>query len=80
MKTIELDCAPESPRPDTYIAAVVADTYAQLVLAHPVSKLFGCWTWAFDVLTDDEWIEVQKVTRPRIEALYNAGLIRYGSW
>lgn len=77
MQTIDLDCAPGTPRPDTYISGVLEDTGLQ---AREPSKFFGNWTWAFD-LPREEWEErIQPIIRPRIEALYTEGLIRYGSW
>lgn len=79
MKTIELDCAPGTLRPGNLIEGVVEGTVLEGKLKDPISKLFGNWTWGFEV-TDDEWAAAQAVTKPRIVALYNSGIIRYGSW
>lgn len=77
MKTIELDCAPGTPRPDAYIGLVVAGTPLEAKLKEPVSKLFGNWTWAFDI-EDSEY--PKEVIKQRVTALYQMGHIRYGSW
>lgn len=78
MQTIELDCPPGDPRPGDLIASVLEGT--GLTPGETTSRVFGNWTWAFDV-PRDEWVErIQPIIKPRIEALYNAGVIRYGSW
>ena len=78
MQTIELDCAPMTPRPDTYIKGVLKGT--GLKAGEPISTFFGCWTWAFDVPQEKWEKEIQPIVQPRIEALYHQGAIRYGSW
>jgi hypothetical protein len=77
-QTIELDCAPGLPRPGDLIAGVIERT--GLKLKEPVSKCFGNWTWDYSDVDCDTWKEVQKIIKPRIEALYRKGKIRYGSW
>lgn len=77
MKTIEIDCAPGTARPDSYIREVVAGTVLESKLTEPVSKVFGNWEWAFDI-PDDEY--PKELIKQRITALYNSGYIRYGSW
>ena len=77
-KTIELDCAPGNPRPDDLIAGVLKDT--GLEVKEPVGKFFGNYRWDYSEVSDDRWKEVQEITRPRIQELYNSGFIRYGSW
>lgn len=78
MQTIELDCAPGTPRPGDLIGGVLEGT--GLEAGEPVSTFFGNWTWEFDV-SQERWEgEVQPVIRPRIEELYHGGVIRYGSW
>lgn len=79
MRTIELDCAPGMPRPDTYIKGIVIGTELETVVGEPISKLFGNWTWGFDI-SDERWMEIQKIIKPRIQKLYQSGAIRYGSW
>lgn len=77
-KTIELDCAPGGPRPGDLIGEVIKDT--GLPLRERTSAFFGNWTWDYSDIPDDVWIKAQETTKPRITALYNAGVIRYGSW
>lgn len=77
---IELDCPPGNPRPGDLIADVVKGTPLEGKLGDTVSRSFGCWTWAFPDVSEFEWKLAQKTIGPRVEALYNAGKIRYGSW
>lgn len=81
---IELDCPPGDPRPGALITDVVRGTPLEgLPSAHPdatVSRLFGCWTWAFPNLTAEQWADIQQQIKPRILALYDANVIRYGGW
>ena len=80
MQTIELDCPPLTPRPDTYIEGVIEGTGLKAgdPIVTPFS--FGNWTWEFDVPRDKWEKEIQPIIKPRIEALYHSGAIRYGSW
>ena len=78
METIELDCPPGSPRPGDLIGGVIAGT--GLPESEPVSTFFGNWTYAYDIPRDKWEREIQPVIKPRIQALYNSGVIRYGSW
>lgn len=78
METIELDCPPGNPRPGDLIAGVLEGT--GLKVEDPVLMLFGEWTWEYDV-PREKWVaEIQPIIKPRIEALYHRGLIRWGSW
>jgi hypothetical protein len=78
MESIELDCPPGDPRPGDLIAGVLDGT--GLAVPESESRVFGNWTWTFDVPRDD-WVgRIQPIIKPRIEALYHAGVIRYGSW
>ena len=76
-QTISLDCVPGSVRPNDLIESVLEGT--GLIAGEPVSKSFGHWVWEF-TMSDEEWKEIQEVTRPRIIDLYKSGQIRYGSW
>jgi len=78
MQTIELDCPPGGIRPGNLIDDVLAGT--NLTPVGEPSTFFGNWTWEFDV-PRDQWVrDVQPIVKPRITALYHAGVIRYGSW
>lgn len=79
-KTIELDCAPMTPRPDTYIKAVIEGTPLAGKLREPVSKLFGNWTWDFSHVSDEDFQKARPILKERIIRLHNNGFIRYGSW
>jgi hypothetical protein len=77
-KTIELDCEPMAPRPDTYIASVLEGTGIPVKVN--CSACFGNWTWDYSEIPDDVWEAAKPVLKERITALYNNGRIRYGSW
>jgi hypothetical protein len=77
-QTIEIDCAPGTPRPDTYIAGVIKDTGLQA--KEPCSKQFGNWVWDYSEVPAEKWAEIRPILKTRVEALYHSGAIRYGSW
>lgn len=77
-QTIELDCAPFTARPDSYIGGVIAGT--GLPKREPVSKFFGNWVWDYSDIDPAEWVRIQPTLKERITKLYNSGAIRYGSW
>lgn len=77
-QSIELDCAPGGIRPGDLIAGVLEGT--GIPVRDPVSKFFGNWVWTFQDVSPERWKEAQAITKPRVEALYHGGLIRYGSW
>lgn len=77
-QTIELDCAPGTPRPDTYIKDVLADT--GLPIRDTISRWFGNWKWDYSDIPADQWNAVQPLLKERIIALHRKGCIRYGSW
>ncbi len=81
MESIELDCPPGGIRPWDLIEGVVKDTGLELTPADlEGGAMFGHREWLFDV-DRDKWInDIQPIIKPRIEALYHQGVIRYGSW
>lgn len=80
VQTIELDCAPGYPRPGDLIDDVVKGTPLEGKTGDTVSRLFGCWKWDLSGVSSDDWEAARPVIRQRIERLYKAGKIRYGSW
>lgn len=78
VQTIELDCPPGSPRPGDLIAGVIKGT--GLPKRETVSRFFGCWTWDYSDIAPDVWAKAKPTLQKRITALYESGLIRYGSW
>ena len=83
-QTIDLDCPPGAVRPWDLIAGVVKDTPLESMLTPEDTAeggaFFGHREWVF-TMTQGQWeAEVQPIIKPRIEALYNMGVIRYGSW
>lgn len=79
METIDLDCPPGGIRPSDLIAGVIEGTCLKVPETHP-TPFFGAAEYSFDC-PRDKWVkEIQPVIKPRIEALYHAGVIRYGTW
>lgn len=79
--TIELDCAPATPRPDSYISGVLEGTGLKVEDFELVSKVFGNWTWELREESKEEaYAFAKELIKDRIVALYNRGCIRYGSW
>lgn len=77
-QTIDLDCAPGSPRPGDLIGDVIAGT--GLPLRDTVSRLFGNWTWDYSDVSPAVWEEAKPLLKERITKLFESGAIRYGSW
>lgn len=78
METIDLDCYPGATRPADLIAGVLEGT--GLVADPNVTPFFGSAVYRFDVPRAEWELLIQPVIRPRIIALYHAGLLRHGSW
>lgn len=78
IKTIELDCPPGYPRPGDLIANVIKGT--GLLLKDDCGRFFGNWTWNYSEVSDEDWEKAKPILKKRISALYDAGVIRYGSW
>ena len=77
--SIELDCPPGGTRPWDLIVGVCEGTDLP-VTDEVVFCWFGHSQWEFK-MSDEEWAErIKPVIQPRIEALYDQGVIRYGSW
>ncbi len=77
-KSVELDCAPGSLRPGDLIGGVLHGL--EIEVKEPTSMSFGNWTWRFDDIPDERWLEIKPVLKERVIKLYNSGIIRYGSW
>ena len=79
--SIEIDCAPMTPRPETYFEGVIKDTGLTSDDFHPPAKWFGNWKW---ILKNEDKQEVYRNAKPtmktRLENLYNSGAVRYASW
>lgn len=78
--SIELDCPPGNPRPGDLISKIIEGT--GLPIRDPIAKVFGNWTWSYtDVPGIEElWPKIKPIIKERVSALYNNGIIRYGSW
>jgi hypothetical protein len=81
--SIELDCPPFRPRPNEYIGGVLEGTGLEVGDFETGPPFFGHQVWILKASAgkDDLFTEhKEKTFKPRIEALYNSGAIRYGTW
>lgn len=77
-QTIEIDCDPCSPRPDTYYKEVIKDT--GLEERETVSRVFGNWTWDYNDVPKEVFDKAKPILKERLTKLYNEGKVRYCSW
>ena len=80
MNSIELDCAPGSPRPGDLLPDVIKGTALKLDANAPDHAFFGCWTWYIPEEQNAAYEAAKATLELRIKRLYAAGAIRYGSW
>ena len=78
--TIELDCAPMTPRPSTYLPGVLKSTGLKIDPENTVLRFFGNWTWEIPEDQVAKYEKVRGTIEKRITVLYMDGKIRYGSW
>jgi len=79
MESIDLDCPPGSIRPGNLIGDVIRGLGIEPIKPDQ-TPFFGAARYEFDI-TREEWeTKYQPTIKARITALYNAGVIRYGSW
>ena len=78
VKTIELDCPPGQPRPGDLLDGVIEGT--GLPKKEAKIRVFGCWTWDYSEIPDEQWEKIRPTLKARIVSQYKKGLIRYGSW
>lgn len=72
---IGIDCAPATPRPDTYIETV-AKMFGVTNIPDPESKAFGAWTWRFNGVPEEVWLSIKVEVKGYFENLYSNGYIR----
>lgn len=80
--SIEIDCAPFTPRPDAYIGAVLEGSGLTPDDFNTGPPFFGCQAWALKEGEEraKQFAIYQPVFKQRVTSLYEAGKIRYGSW
>lgn len=72
--TVEIDCAPMMPRPDTYFKHICSEIL-HCDYFNPFSKFFGNWEWNVKV-TEEQRLAIESY----LTEVYNQGKIRYASW
>lgn len=81
--SIELDCAPGGIRPNDLIGGVLTDTGLEVSDFDTAPPFFGHQTWRLKASAgkDELFTSIHNdIIKSRVEALYNEGFIRYGSW
>jgi len=80
--SIELDCPPGYPRPKELIDGVIEGTGFNLNDFETANPFFGNQVWILkaELNRDAEFRKAKPIFKERIEALYDRGVIRYGSW
>lgn len=73
--TIEIDCAPFTPRPDEYFK-YICNNILECDYYEPISKCFGCWEWDVTYKSKDQ----QDKVKTYLTGCYHKDLIRYASW
>ncbi len=76
--TIELDCAPGAPRPDTLLPGVI-DGILSIEDFHNTSRSFGNWVFQLNPIKNEIYNANKETIASRVKSLY-PGSIRYGSW
>lgn len=74
---VGIDCAPGSPRPDSYIGKVFEKF--GVTPSEPISKCFGAWTWEFES-TEQTYRDNKVWLKEYMDGLYNSGRIRGAEW
>jgi hypothetical protein len=80
MNTIELDCAPGTPRPSDLLPGVLDGTGITIDPENTIGRLFGNWEWEIPEEFTKQYEDSKAILKERITALHQSGRIRYGSW
>jgi hypothetical protein len=78
--SIRLDCWPGGPKAIELLPDLIRGTGLVLDPLSPKDMAFGHWEWAIPAAQRELYLEVQDTIRERIQDLFNAGVIRFGSW
>lgn len=73
--SLNIDCSPGCPRPDSYCLVVFQMLKAEL--CEPDSKTFGNWHWTIENVDRDVFSEVKDSISAKFNNLYERGKIRY---
>lgn len=78
--TIELDCWPGTPRPDTLLPGVLENTGVEIEPTDTASRFFGNYMWVVPEDQVEAFLAHRDTIARRIKSLHHNGAIRYGSW
>jgi len=78
--TIALGCQPGSPRPGDLLPGVLEGTGVTIDPTNTILRFFGDWEWAVPEDQTQTYERARETIQQRIKALYESGLVRWGSW
>ena len=78
--TIELECPTGEPRPGDLLPGVLEGTGITINPEDTFVRLFGRWGWNVPDEQVDLYESVRSTVKDRIAKLYDAQVIRAGSW
>lgn len=78
--TIKLNSDPNGPHPSKLLQTLIEGLSLKLDAEYPFDTFLGNWVWIIPLEQHEQYIKVRDVVQQRITKLYEAKLIRYGSW
>ena len=78
--SIEIDCPPFTPRPDTHFSNLCKECSIDAVWFNNPTKSFGNWEWTVKQEYEKNYQEKQSAVKNYLTSLYRSGSIRYASW
>jgi len=78
--SIEIDCAPGLPRPDTHFNNMCEICELDISWFKSPTKFFGNWEWKVNPEYNSQYIKKQKEIQTYLTDLYIYSNVRYASW
>ena len=78
--SIEIDCEPCTPRPDTILPDALNGTDLTVDDFKKVSTFFGNWTYVPFESKDEAYAKAQPAIEKNLRNAYDQGRCRYCSW
>lgn len=78
--SIEIDCAPGTPRPDTVLPLALANTEMKVEDFERTSTFFGNWTYVPLLEKEELYKKSQNTIKQNLNKAYDEKRCRYCSW
>jgi hypothetical protein len=78
--SIEIDCAPGTPRPDTVLPLALSNTEMKVEDFEKTSTFFGNWTYVPLLEKEELYANSQNTIAENLKQAYAKGKCRYCSW